>query len=87
MWAAISFSRGSPSPRDRNCVSPIAGRFFSAVPAEKTLCLFPLEECRNPLLHQVGAINLSLSLGFQGIEAVWDYGTEASAEELPKKVE
>ena len=60
VWAAISFSRGSLSPRDQTRVSSIAGRFFSAVPAEKTLCLFQLEECRNPLLHQVGTINLPL---------------------------
>ena len=58
VWAAISFSRGSPSPRDWTLVSSIAGRLFSAVPAEKTF--FQLEECRNPPLHQVESISLSL---------------------------
>ena len=28
-WVAISFSRGSPWPRDRTQVSCIAGRFFT----------------------------------------------------------
>ena len=32
---AISFSRGSPWPRDRTCVSRIASRFFTAKPPEK----------------------------------------------------
>ena len=37
-WVAISFSRGSPQPRDRTCifyVSCIAGGFFTAEPPEK----------------------------------------------------
>ena len=29
-WVAISFSRGSSRPRDRTCVSCIAGRFLSS---------------------------------------------------------
>ena len=28
-WVAISFSRGSSQPRDRTCISCIAGRFFT----------------------------------------------------------
>ena len=31
-WVAISFSRGSSRPRNRNCVSCTTGRFFSAEP-------------------------------------------------------
>ena len=28
-WVALSFSRGSSQPRDRTCVSCVAGRFFT----------------------------------------------------------
>ena len=31
-WVAISFSRGSSRPRDRTCISCIAGRFFTTEP-------------------------------------------------------
>ena len=36
-WVAISFSRGSPWPKDQTQVSCIAGRFFItwAIPEEK----------------------------------------------------
>ena len=34
-WVAISFSRGSSQPRDRNCVSCLAGRFFTTEPPRK----------------------------------------------------
>ena len=34
-WVAISFSRGSSSPRDWTCISCIAGRFFTAEPPGK----------------------------------------------------
>ena len=34
-WVAVSFSRGYFWPRDRTCVSCIAGRFFTTVPPGK----------------------------------------------------
>ena len=34
-WVAISFSRGSLQPRDRTCISCIAGRLFTAEPQGK----------------------------------------------------
>ena len=34
-WLAISFSRGSSRPRDRTCVSCLAGRFFTTEPPGK----------------------------------------------------
>jgi len=34
-WVATSFSRGSSQPRDRNCVSCIAGWFFTTEPPGK----------------------------------------------------
>ena len=34
-WVDISFSRGSSWPRDRNCVSCIAGKFFTTEPLGK----------------------------------------------------
>ena len=38
-WVAISFSRGSSQPRDLTCISCIVGRFFSAEPPEKPVCV------------------------------------------------
>ena len=35
-WVAISFSRGSPQPRDQTHQSCIAGRFFTTEPPGKT---------------------------------------------------
>ena len=37
-WVAISFSRASSRPRDRTCLSCIAGGFFSTTPPGKPLC-------------------------------------------------
>ena len=37
-WVVISFSRGSSQPRDQNCVSFIAGRFFITEPPGKPRC-------------------------------------------------
>ena len=34
-WVAISFSRGSSPPRDRTCISCLAGRFFTIEPPGK----------------------------------------------------
>ena len=34
-WVAISFSRGSFPPRDRSCVSCLAGEFFTTKPPQK----------------------------------------------------
>ena len=34
-WVAISFSRGSSWPRDRTCLSCLAGRFLTAEPPGK----------------------------------------------------
>ena len=36
-WVAISYSRGSSQPRDRTCISCIAGRFFTAEPSGKPI--------------------------------------------------
>ena len=38
-WVSISFSRGSSQPRDRTCVSHIAGRCFTSEPLGKPLSL------------------------------------------------
>ena len=38
-WVAISFSRGSSQPRDRNHVSCIAGRFFTTEPPGKLMLI------------------------------------------------
>ena len=35
-WVAISFSRGSSQPRDRICISCMAGEFFTTEPPGKT---------------------------------------------------
>ncbi|CAI9155461.1 unnamed protein product [Rangifer tarandus platyrhynchus] len=35
-WVAIPFSRGSSRPRDRTCISYIAGGFFTAEPSRKS---------------------------------------------------
>ena len=34
-WVAISSFRGSSQPRDRTCISSLAGRFFTSVPPGK----------------------------------------------------
>ena len=40
-WVAISFSRGSPRPRDQTLVSCIAGRFFRNLATREALkCLY-----------------------------------------------
>ena len=36
-WVAIAFSRGSSPPRERTCVSYIAGRFFTPEPPGKPM--------------------------------------------------
>ena len=38
-WVAISFSRESSQPRDKTCVSCIAGRFFTTEPPGKPTIL------------------------------------------------
>ena len=40
-WVAIPFSKGSSRPRDRTCVSHIAGRFFTVMTGKVHKC----EEC------------------------------------------
>ena len=42
---AISFSRGSSRPRDRTCVSCLAGRFFTTEPPGKPFDSFLNVEC------------------------------------------
>ena len=34
-WVAISFSRGSSSPRDQTCISRLTGGFFTTEPPGK----------------------------------------------------
>ena len=36
-WVAISFSRGSSQPRERTCISCLAGRFFIPEPSGKDM--------------------------------------------------
>ena len=39
-WVAISFSRESSPPRDRNCISCIAGRSVTTEPLGKPMCSY-----------------------------------------------
>ena len=38
-WVAMPSSRGSSSPRDRSCISCIAGRFYTTEPLAKPTCV------------------------------------------------
>ena len=38
-WVDIPFSRESSQPRDRTCVSCLAGRFFTSGPPGKPMCM------------------------------------------------
>ena len=61
-WVAISFSRESSPPRNRTCISCIAGRFFTAQPPRKPRGVLAaaaksLESCLTPcdpwtIVHQ-----------------------------------
>ena len=61
-WVAISFSRGSSWPRDRNCNSRASGRFFATEPPgqpfkqsvlkKKNLCIHTLNLCSKYLPSQ-----------------------------------
>ena len=57
-WLAVSFSRGSSRPRDRNQVSCIAGRFFTSEPPGKTLLM-------SKVLMILLLISLSIKQGFK----------------------
>ena len=64
-WVAISYSRGSSQPRDRNhipCISCIAGGFFTIVPPGKPGWLFLNPTKYFPLLRHLLFLRSSLTV-------------------------
>ena len=69
-WVAISFSRGSPQPRNQTQVFCIAGRFFTdwaprEAQKELSSCQIVLEEILNKWPKSIISINLGLWYYFQ----------------------
>ena len=59
-WAAISFSRGCSRPRNRTCISCLAGRFFTTEPHGKPKPVY-IEWINNKvLLYSTGKYSLSI---------------------------
>ena len=56
VWVAISFSRGSSWPRDRTCISCIAGGFFTAEPSGK-----PHQEKKDYFIYEKFYTNITVT--------------------------
>ena len=56
VWVAISFSRGSSWPRDRTCISCIAGGFFTAEPPGK-----PHQEKKDYFIYEKFYTNITVT--------------------------
>ena len=64
-WVAVSPSRGSSWPRNRTCVSCIAGRFFAIEPPGKSAFYrIPQVDWRNPLYLNSQKINFKFNASF-----------------------
>ena len=66
-WVAISFFRGSSWPRDRTCISCIAGRFFTTKSLGKPL----LQRGKYKTMKIFCLLIPSLSLSFFFSSALW----------------
>ena len=60
-WVAISSCRGSSQPRDRTCVSCIAGKFLTTEPPGKPYCL--LRNATNPIQREMAGVTGETSDG------------------------
>ena len=55
-WVAMPFSRGSSQPKDRTCVSRLAGEFFTPEPLGKPFASLKAVECSLSVLRGLASI-------------------------------